>query len=157
MTRGTPLYGRMKVAAGTAVEGCGGVDGAAATTARGRSTCGRWLNANESDLPTLDSAVAMDKAILARGMEPPIFAAYARELHHIVVPQPTVRRGAVDWHERAARLAEEQSDLLTGLLRDIADRKIVRSEAANRRVDIAALMTVLAEIDLELVAIEEGE
>lgn len=157
MTRGTPQHGRMKFAAGTAVEDCGGVDGAAATTGRGRSTCGRWLNANEPDLPTIDSALAMDKAIRARGLPAPILSAYARELRHVAVPLPERGRVDADWNARAAKLAEEQSDLLTGMLRDLADRKFVRAEASARRRDVADLMTVLVEIDLELAAIEEGE
>lgn len=157
MTRGTPLHARMKVAAQTAVELCGGVDGAAATTSRGRSTCGRWLNGDEPDVPTIDSALAMDKALIAEGHEPAIAAAMARDLRRVLVSLPAKQMSRDGWHAKAAQLAEEHSDLLTGLLRDMADGKINRAEAKKRRADVAALLTVLVEIDLDLSAIEEGE
>lgn len=157
MTRGTPLHGRMKFAAQTAVEQAGGVDGAAATTSRGRSTTGRWLNGDQPDLPTIDAALALDKAAVAEGKPPTITAAMARDLGRVLVALPSARASREDWHAKAARLNAEHGDLMGGLLRDLSDAKISRAEATPRRRDVADLIAVLVEIDLELVEIEEGE
>lgn len=157
MTRGTPMHGRMKFAAQTAVEFAGGVDGAAATTSRGRSTAGRWLSGDEPDLPTIDSAVALDKAAIAEGKPPTITAAMARDLRRVLIALPSARSSREDWHAKAARLTQEHGDLMGGLLRDLSDSKIDRTEAPQRRRDVADLIAVLVEIDLELAEIEEGE
>lgn len=157
MTRGTPMHGRMKFAAQTAVEQAGGVDGAAATTSRGRSTAGRWLNGDEPDLPTIDSAVALDKAAIAEGKPPTITAAMARDLRRVLVALPSARTSREDWHAKAAELTQEHGDLLSGLLLDLSDRKISKSEATKRRRDVADLIAIAVEIDMGLAEIEEGE
>lgn len=157
MTRATPLHARLKVAAQSAVELCGGIDGAAATTLRSRSTCGRWLNGNEPDVPTIYSAAMMDRALIARGDEPAIASAMARELGRVLIALPAGAMTQDGWHQKAAALAEGQGALLTGLLRDIADGRIVRAEARARRGDVAGLLSLLIGLDLNLAAIEEGE
>ncbi|WP_411340338.1 hypothetical protein V6U71_21610 [Sphingopyxis sp. J-6] len=157
MTRGTPMHGRMKFAAETAVEQAGGVDGAAATTSRHRSTAGRWLNVNDPDLPTIDAAVALDKAAIAEGKAPAITAAMARDLRRVLIALPDVRADRGNWHAKAVTLTQEHGDLLTGLLRDLSDQKISKAEATKRRRDVADLIAIAVEIDLELAAIEEGE
>lgn len=79
----SPAAARVKRVVRQAVSLIGGVDGAAVTVGRGRSTVGRWMCLNEPDLPCLDSALAMDEVLVAMGKGPMIVAALALELGHL--------------------------------------------------------------------------
>ncbi|MCW1985356.1 UNVERIFIED_ORG: hypothetical protein M2348_001088 [Sphingomonas sp. R1F5B] len=78
--------GRIKRAVRAAVGACGGIDGAAATVSRGRSTVGEWNALAHPACPPLDCALAMDEIAVARGELPPIACALARELGGLFVP-----------------------------------------------------------------------
>lgn len=78
--------GRVKRAVRAAVALCGGIDGAAATAGRSRSTTGDWNNLNQAVFPTLDSVLALDEIAVARGELPPMTCALARELGGLFVP-----------------------------------------------------------------------
>jgi hypothetical protein len=78
--------GRMKRAVRAAVSVCGGVDGAAATAERSRSTAGDWNNLNHTAFPPIDCALALDEIAVSRGGLPPIACALARELGGLFVP-----------------------------------------------------------------------
>ena len=156
MTGATPRHGRMKVAAGDAVEQCGGVDGAAATTGRGRSTCGRWLNENETDLPTIDSAVAMDRAIRAQGRTPPIAAAMVRELGGEIVWLPDVdTRGRGDWLAVIGDLTRESSEAVAALCEALTDRVIDRRELAKVAVEFDQAISQLVQARAMVLAGED--
>lgn len=157
MTRGTALHGRLKVAAAFAVEACGSVEGAGATAGRGKSTAGRWHNAADPDLPPIDAALLMDKVAVAKGETPPIASAFATELGKVLIDLPDADTTRDCWHRIMASLADGHSDLLSGLLRDIADHRIEPREARARRRDAQALLAVVVEADQRLRAIEEGE
>lgn len=156
MTRASALHGRLKVAAIAAVEACGSVEGAGATAGRSKTTAGRWHNVADADLPTIEAAVLMDQVAVARGDAPPIATAIARELGRVLVTPPTGRKSRAGWHGAIADLSTEHADLLSGLLRDLADRTITAGEAEARRRDVGALLTVLVGIDRELLDIVEG-
>lgn len=81
----SPAAARVKRVVRHAVSLIGGVDGAAVTVARGRSTVGRWMCLNEPDLPCLDSALAIDEVLVAMGKGPMIVAALALEVGHIAL------------------------------------------------------------------------
>ena len=77
---------RIKRAVRAAVAACGGVDGAAATADRARSTAGEWNNLNHPAFPPIDCALALDEIAVARGDLPPITCALAREMGGLFVP-----------------------------------------------------------------------
>lgn len=78
--------GRIKRAVRAAIGACGGIDGAAATAGRSRTTAGEWNNLNHAAMPTLDCALALDEIAVAAGGLPPITCALARELGGLFVP-----------------------------------------------------------------------
>lgn len=75
----------------------GGIDGAAATVDKGRSTVGGWNNLNQSDLPTLGDAHALDEVSLATSGRAPILQALAAELGHVAIllPDPAASEDAL--------------------------------------------------------------
>jgi len=82
----TPVLGRIKRAVRAAVGFSGGIDGAAATVGRGRSTVGGWNALHQSDMPPLDCVLALDEIAVAKGELPPITAALALALGGLFVP-----------------------------------------------------------------------
>jgi hypothetical protein len=84
----TPGRARMKRGVRTAIESCGGGDGAAITAGRRRSVVYDWGNLNTENFPPLDCAHALDEVALAQDKAPPILHAYAAELSHIAVRVP---------------------------------------------------------------------
>lgn len=146
----TPAFARMKEASRTAVELCGGVDGAAATTGRGRSTCGRWMNRNEADLPTLDSALALDGVAVARGEAPPIVSALARELGKVLIDPPEGELSQAGWLVRLSGVASVTGQLHSEFCAALADGEIGAGERRALRTLIDAAQTKLAAIDAAL-------
>lgn len=129
------LLARLSLAARSAVESCGGVDGAAATTGRGRSTAGRWMNRNEPDQPPVDAALAMDLAVVLQGKAPPITSAMAAELGFALLRLPEGVCGSGEWHEAMGRLAGEVGDVMNRICSALADDNAV-SAADVRRLNI---------------------
>lgn len=82
----SPALARIKRAVRKAIGHSGGIDGAAATVERSRSTVGDWNNLNTDTFPPLDCAFAMDEIAVAEGALPPVICALARELGGVFVP-----------------------------------------------------------------------
>lgn len=112
---------RLSAGARSAVESCGGVDGAAMTSGRSRSTCGRWINRNDADQPPLDAALALDQVVVLQGRVPPILTAYARELGHVVVRLPDAPDGPGAWHGMMAVVSEQVGEGMARLCQALGD------------------------------------
>ena len=84
---------RIKRAVRSAIHGCGGIDGAAATVDKSRSLVGSWHNTNQDDLPTLGDAFAIDEIAVIEGRSPAILNAYAAELGHVAIRLPDFGQG----------------------------------------------------------------
>lgn len=80
--------GRITRAVRAAIHANGGIDGAAATTGKARSTTGAWNNLNEPDLPTLGDVLALDEIALSVCGRAPILHALAAELGHVAISLP---------------------------------------------------------------------
>lgn len=80
--------GRLTRAVRASIHANGGIDGAAATTSKARSTTGAWNNLNEPDLPTLGDALALDEIALAGTGRAPILHSFAAELGHVAIQLP---------------------------------------------------------------------
>lgn len=87
MTR-PAILARLKRGCMSAIALSGGIDGAAATTGKGRSTCGNWNNRNMDDTPTLGDAFALDEVAVMQGQRPPIACAFVSELGGVVIMLP---------------------------------------------------------------------
>lgn len=151
------MAGLLKLAVRDTIKACEGIDKAGRAAGRSQSTAGLWNNLSGRDMPPVDCAVAIDSLAIANGAAPHITAAMAAELGQVLVALPAAPMTADCWNRTLADLANEHGDLLAGLLRDLADRKIAPHEAAARRRDAQALLTVIVEVDLRLRAIAEGE
>lgn len=123
---------RLSAAARSAVESCGGVDGAALTTGRGRSSPGRWMNRNEPDQPPLDAALAMDQAVLLQGRAPPILTALARELGHVAIRLPEAPSGAGEWHGLMGAGAQEVGEAMASVCAALGDDGAVDAGEVQR-------------------------
>lgn len=142
----TPELARVKRAVKGAVELCGGVDGAAATTGKGRSTCGRWINRNDADTPTLESALALDSIAVGMGHEPPIVAAMAREVGGAFLRLPEAPSINSEWFERLGRFSSEVGDTMRGIASALADGKFDAAEREEQIKQIDEVLAVGAEI-----------
>lgn len=142
---------RLKPAARRAVEYCGGVDGAGATTSRGRSTCGRWMALNEPDLPGVECAVLLDQVAVASGHLPQITEAMARELGFALLRLPDaahdgVAHGAADWMASIGALSAEAGEAVQRLCAALALNP-QHAQPTRQRIDRAALNAAQREID----------
>jgi hypothetical protein len=139
------VLARLSAANRSAVEQCGGVDGAAVTTARGRSTCGRWINRNDADQPPLDAALAMDQVVALMGRMPPILTALARELGHVIVPLPDAAPRWADGRLLAlvAAQAKEFGEISGSTIEALADGTISAAERARITGEIDDLLPLL--------------
>jgi hypothetical protein len=79
----SPAVARVKRAVRKAVGLIGGIDGAAATVDRGRSTVHRWASLNDPDMPCIDSVMAIDEVLMATGHGPMVMSALAAELGYV--------------------------------------------------------------------------
>lgn len=151
------LQARLKLAVRSAVESCGGVDGAAATVGRGRSTCGRWMNINDADLPPLDGALALDLAVVAQGREPPVLTAVARALGRVLVVLPDVDAAhGGDLLTLLAGLSREFGEVSGAVIDGVADGRVTRAEARKVRGELADVIAKAVAMDAVLGVIEEG-
>lgn len=123
---------RLSNASRSAVESCGGVDGAALTTGRGRSTCGRWMNRNEPDQPPLDAALAMDQAVMLQGRGTPILTALARELGHVAIRLPDAPEGLSEWHGLMGAGAQEVGEAMASVCTALGNDGMVDAGEVRR-------------------------
>lgn len=84
----SPALARLKRGVRASISSNGGVDGAAATAERSRSTAGDWMNLQSPTFPPVDKAFALDEVSIAEGRDPEIIRAYARELGGVFVMLP---------------------------------------------------------------------
>ena len=131
---------RLSLATRSAVESCGGVDGAAATTGRSRSCPGRWMNRNEPASPPLDAALALDSAVALQGRAPPILTAYARELGHVAIRLPDAPEGASAWHQSIGAVTRQVGEAIERICTALGDD----GEVSGREV---AKLNIVGEID----------
>lgn len=122
--------GRLKRAVRTAIGLNGGIDGAGATTGRARQTTGGWNNLNDSALPTLDSAVALDEVAIANGHRPEILCAMAGELGQVVIALPHAIGSHDDLVLQMAEATGDFGDVANALTRALANHKIEGGEDA---------------------------
>lgn len=123
----SPSAARVKRAVRQAVSLLGGVDGAAATVNRGRSTVGRWISLNDADLPCVDSALAMDEVLSAMGHGPMIISALAFEVGHVAL-DICAPEGSSDIGALLAAKAEQSGAFMAEVARGYADGHFDRDE-----------------------------
>lgn len=117
----TPAAARIKrVVRQVVLHQLGGVDGAAATTGKGRSTTGRWACLNDIDLPCLDSALAMDEVLIGTGQGPMILQVLAAELGHVVLDVCSLEDGG-DIGALLGEKAEASGHFMAHVARSFAD------------------------------------
>lgn len=150
------MAGLLKLAVRDSIADCRGIEKAAVAAGRQQSTAGLWNNLNQRDMPPVDCATQMDALAIANGGAPHITAAMAAELGRVLVELPDAATARDCWHRIMADLSAEGADLLGGLLRDLADKRISAHEAQARRQDTRALLAVIVEADQRLRAIAEG-
>lgn len=153
------MLARLSAGTRSAVETCGGVDGAAATSGRGRSTCGRWINRNEADQPPLDAAVALDQVVVLQGRVPPILTAYARELGHVVIRLPDAADGPGEWHGLMADVASQVGEGMARVCQALGDDGAVGAgEVVKLRIveEIEDAIEALARMRALAVAVRDG-
>lgn len=88
MTNPSPTHGRIKRAVRTAISICGGVEGAAATVGKCKSSAGNWNALAQPDTPVVADALALDEIAVSQGKSPAILFALAAELGHVAVRLP---------------------------------------------------------------------
>lgn len=148
---------RLKRGVRMQVSQCGGVDGAAATTQRSRSTAGDWMNLNSGSFPPLDCALALDEVAIAEGREATIIKAYARELDGVFVRLPDC---AADPDSLAGLVME-----LTGALGDISqEMRAALGDGAVSAAEAGKLLdlqhehdAVSAQLRMALTRIAQGQ
>ena len=150
------MAGLLKLAVRDTIKACEGIERAGRAAGRSQSTAGLWNNLSARDMPPVDCAVALDSLAIANGGDPHITAAMAADLGRALVELPDADTARTCWHRIMADLSTEGADLLTGMLRDLADNRIKPHEAQARRQDVRALLSVIVEADQRLRAIGEG-
>lgn len=89
----TPQLARLKRRVRAGIGHIGGIDGAAATAERSRSTVGDWNNLNHPAFPPADCALAIDEACIAVGRDPEVLFGMAAELGFVVLRLPDPGQG----------------------------------------------------------------
>ena len=150
----TPAQGRLKTGVRESVDAAGGIERAAELVERKRSWVGEW-NAQQVDkFPPVDAAAKMDAVASAMGKLPPITLAMARENGCVLIRLPEARDAEGDWLAMVGGLSAEVGDIINGIAKATADRKVDVREAAALRIEVAEGQQKLAEIDAALAAIE---
>lgn len=135
----TPARARLKRAVREDIGGCGGVDGAGATTERSRSTAGDWNNLNHDAFPPADCALALDEVCLAQGRRPAILYALAAELGHVCIRLPDPGMGADALSAALIDASAEFGDIATEVREATRDGSVSPAErdAIVRQIDEA--------------------
>lgn len=153
----SPDEARAKLAVRKAVALIGGVDGAAATVARGRSTVGRWICLNDSDMPPLDCAMAIDAALVAMGHAPLVLTAALSAVGFVPFALPGNLANCSTLHHQLSRLVKENGDIASVMMEALADGKVDPAEAAAAIEQVDEALGVQVALRATLVAISEGE
>jgi hypothetical protein len=131
----TPALARIKRAVRKAVGHSGGIDGAAETVGRRRSTVGDWNNLNTADFPPLDCAFALDEIAVAEGHLPPVLCALAREMGGVFVPAIDIGAEAGSPAFLAMQLAQHLGAVSGEIARALADDGRIDGVEAGRVLD----------------------
>ncbi|NOW44084.1 hypothetical protein FHW96_000211 [Novosphingobium sp. SG751A] len=155
----SPALARIKRAVRKAIGHSGGIDGAAATVERSRSTVGDWNNLNTDTFPPLDCAFAMDEIAVAEGQLPPVICAMARELGGVFVPAIDVGADEGSPAFLAMQLAQTLGEVSGEIARSLADdNRIDHREAARCSDKLHAHNRIAAQLQQQLEKIlKEGE
>lgn len=149
--------GRLKRGVRAAIDACSGIDGAAETAGRRRSTCGEWNALNHPAFPPLDCALALDEVAVAQGAVPAIATAYCRELGGYFLPyidpgaDPDTLAGVI--FELMRELGEVSARFQRGLA---DDGRISAREAEGILCEVAQLDLASARLRAGLQAIIDG-
>lgn len=146
----SPVHARMKSAAVDAVEAAGGIEASAAVTLRGKSTVGRWHTVNVGDLPTVDSALLLDRVSVARGGPARITRAMAHELGFSLVSGACGVAEPADLLAAQVAIVREGGDVQVAIAEALADGRIDSAERNRIRNEIADLVDALHVLDLKL-------
>lgn len=149
--------GRAKRAAARAVSLAGGIEAAALGVGRAKSTVGRWHALNDSDLPPVDAALALDEIALACAQRPAFADWLCAELGGVFLPLPQGDAGAAALLGDAGRIAEGAGACVVAIAAAVTDGRV---DAAERRELIArgdALVQQVAAMTARLRAEAEGE
>ena len=152
----SPDEARAKLAVRKAVSLIGGVDGAAATVMRGRSTVGRWMCLNEPDLPPLDCAMAIDAALVAMRHPPMILTAALLPVGFVPFALPANLSDCSALHLQLARLVKENGDIAALMIEALADGLVKPVEAADALNQVDSALAVQVQLRATLAAIAES-
>lgn len=151
MADALPFHARLKSAAIDAVQAAGGIEAAAALTGKGNSTVGRWHSINDADLPTLSSALQLDRVAAAQGKAPTITRALARELGlSLVAHRPSDDASPADLLAAQVAIVREGGDVQVVIAQALSDGRIDKREANAIRSEIADLIDELTKLDRKL-------
>lgn len=143
----SPVHARLKSAAIDAVEAAGGIEASGLVTLRGKSTVGRWHTANVADLPTVDSALLLDRVSVARGAQPRITRAMAHELGYSLVKSAVGSAAPASLLAAQVAIVREGGDVQVAIAEALADNRIDSGERRRIRNEIADLMEALHVLD----------
>lgn len=94
-----------------------GWDAAARITRRARRTVRHWSESDRNGTPTLDQAIALDRACMeAGGGFPPILESYARQLDVVLTPSMACRAALAD---DIAQVTQESADAISSSIQVI--------------------------------------
>ncbi|KPH60367.1 phage regulatory CII family protein [Novosphingobium sp. ST904] len=141
-----PALGRIKRAVRTAIDSCGGVDGAGITANRGRSVAGDWNNRNKVVFPPMDCGLALDEVCLSRGDGAPILQAYAAELGHVVIRLPDVGVAAMNLNEALVDASAEFGDIAAAVREAGRDGKVCAKDCDQIMTQIDEAQASLARL-----------
>ena len=127
---------QFKRAVREAIRHCGGIDGAAATCGKQRSTAGNWNNRNMADLPTLGDAFALDEVAMIDGQRPEILRAFAAALGHVCIRLPEPAAGNERLIAALAEASAEFGDIAHAVCDATADGLVSEAEQARIQSEI---------------------
>ena len=152
-----PALARIKRAVRSVIAICGGIDGAAATVLRSRSTVGGWNNLDTRDFPPLDCVLALDEIAVAQGKLPPIICALARELGGVFVPHIDTLADEGTASAKVMELAQRLGVLAGEISAALADDGVIDAAESQRALDAQeALDRVSAQLRQMLQHIAKG-
>ena len=151
------VFGRLNAAVINAVKTSGGKEGAAATVEKSPSLTGSWRNPNDTAVPRVDDAFALDQVAVVMGHRPPILSAYAAELGHVVIPVPEERPQGSDINAALIDASAEFGDIATEIREATRDHKVCARDRDRIAVQIDEAMASLARLRLVVNAIAKGE
>ena len=152
-----PQDARLKRAARAAIEAVGGIEAAGHATRKSKATAGRWHNRNDADLPTLDSALALDEIAVSQGRMPEITETMAGELGFALLRLPDAVAVEGDWIERVGALSGEVGEAVQAFCAAWADRKLTRQEIVFLREKVGDVIRAAVAMDALLQSAERGE